>query len=207
MVEQLALGFGRQLRADAGLTQEELAEAAGLSPRSVSDLERGIHPTARKDTAELLAGALGLAEPARPLFVAAARGRVPAEAVLAALHGETGPGGAAVCPFKGLAFFDRADAEYFCGRERLVDELLARLVESPLAGILGSSGVGKSSLLRAGVLPALGAGSLPGSARWRQALLRPGTCPGAELGRALGGEAPGRALGRLAPGERIVVAV
>jgi transcriptional regulator with XRE-family HTH domain len=53
MVEQLALGFGRllrQLRAEAGLTQEELAEAAGLSPRSVSDLERGIHPTARKDT-------------------------------------------------------------------------------------------------------------------------------------------------------------
>jgi transcriptional regulator with XRE-family HTH domain len=78
MVEQLVLGFGgllRQLRAGAGLTQEELAEAAGLSPRSVSDLERGIHPTARKDTAELLAGALGLAGPARPLFVAAARGR------------------------------------------------------------------------------------------------------------------------------------
>ena len=93
MVEQLALGFGgllRQLRAEAGLTQEELAEAAGLSPRSVSDLERGIHPTARKDTAELLAGALGLAGPARPLFVAAARGRAPAEQVLAALRGEAG---------------------------------------------------------------------------------------------------------------------
>jgi transcriptional regulator with XRE-family HTH domain len=78
MAEQLALGFGdliRQLRAEAGLTQEELAEAAGLSPRSVSDLERGIHRTARTDTAELLVGALGLAEPARPLFVAAARGR------------------------------------------------------------------------------------------------------------------------------------
>jgi transcriptional regulator with XRE-family HTH domain len=99
MVEQLALGFGdllRQLRAEAGLTQEELAEAAGLSPRSVSDLERGIHPTARKDTAELLAGALGLAGPARPVFVAAARGRAPAEQALAALRGEAvAPGGAA----------------------------------------------------------------------------------------------------------------
>ena len=92
-----------------------------------------------------------------------------------------------VCPFKGLAFFDRADAEYFCGRERLASDLLARLVESPLAGILGSSGVGKSSLLRAGVLPALSAGSLPGSERWRQVLLRPGTHPDAELGRALAG--------------------
>jgi WD40 repeat protein/transcriptional regulator with XRE-family HTH domain len=208
MAEQLALGFGgllRQLRAQAGLTQEELAEAAGLSSRSVSDLERGIHPTARKDTAELLAGALGLAGPARPLFVAAARGRAPAAEVLAALDGEAVAAG--VCPFKGLAFFDRADAEFFCGRERLTADVLARLVESPLAGIVGSSGVGKSSLLRAGVLPELGAGSLPGSERWRQVLLRPGTHPGAELSRALGGEAPGRALGRLEPGERIVIAV
>ena len=74
----------RQLRAAAGLTQEELAEAAGLSPRSVSDLERGIHRTAHKDTAVLLAGALGLAEPDRALFVAAARGYRPAAAELAA---------------------------------------------------------------------------------------------------------------------------
>ena len=66
MAEQPVLGFGellRQLRARARLTQEELGEAAGLSPRSVSDLERGINRTARKDSAELLAGALGLAEP------------------------------------------------------------------------------------------------------------------------------------------------
>ena len=55
MAEQPALGFAgllRQLRAGAKLTQEELAEAAGLSPRSVSDLERGVNRTARKDTAE-----------------------------------------------------------------------------------------------------------------------------------------------------------
>src|SRR6202041_440168 len=86
MGEHPALGFGgllRQLRAEAGLTQEELAEAASLSPRSVSDLERGINRTARKDTAELLAGALDLAEPARSVFVAAARGRAPAAEVLA----------------------------------------------------------------------------------------------------------------------------
>ena len=54
MAEQASLGFAgllRQLRAEAGLTQQELAKAAGLSPRSVSDLERGINRTARKDTA------------------------------------------------------------------------------------------------------------------------------------------------------------
>ena len=62
MTEQPGLEFAgllRQLRARARLTQEELAEAASLSPRSVSDLERGIHITARIQTAELLAAALG----------------------------------------------------------------------------------------------------------------------------------------------------
>ena len=77
-------GLLRQLRSEAKLTQEELAEAARLSPRSVSDLERGINRTAHKDTAVLLAGALGLAEPAGELFVAAARGKAPAAQVLAA---------------------------------------------------------------------------------------------------------------------------
>jgi DNA-binding SARP family transcriptional activator len=113
----------------------------------------------------------------------------------------------AVCPFKGLAFFDRADAEYFCGRERLVSELLARLVESSLVGILGPSGIGKSSLLRAGVLPAVSAGSLPGSSGWRQLLLRPGAHPAVELQRALHGDRLGDALGELSSGGRLVVAV
>src|SRR5690348_12974252 len=85
MAEEPGLGFGgllRQLRAETRLTQEELASAAGLSPRSVSDLERGVNRTARKDTADLLAAALGLAGPARAAFVAAARGRTrPAEAL------------------------------------------------------------------------------------------------------------------------------
>ena len=112
-----------------------------------------------------------------------------------------------VCPFKGLAFFDRADAEYFCGRERLVSDLLARAVESSLVGILGPSGIGKSSLLRAGVLPALSEGLLPGSARWRQVLLRPGAHPNAELDRAFAGDRLGHVLGQLSSGERVVVAV
>jgi transcriptional regulator with XRE-family HTH domain len=87
VAEQAALDFGgllRRLRDDAGLTQEELAEAARVSRRAVSDLERGINRTARKDTAVLLAGALGLDGRAGELFVAAARGRVRAGEVLAA---------------------------------------------------------------------------------------------------------------------------
>jgi transcriptional regulator with XRE-family HTH domain len=88
--EHAALSFGgllRRLRDEAGLTQEELAEAASLSPRSVSDLERGVNLTARHDTARLLAGALGLTGPQRALFEAAARGRAPAAEVLAAGEG------------------------------------------------------------------------------------------------------------------------
>jgi WD40 repeat protein/DNA-binding SARP family transcriptional activator len=112
-----------------------------------------------------------------------------------------------VCPFKGLAFFDRADAEYFCGRERLVSDLVARLVEAPIVGILGPSGIGKSSLLRAGVLQALSAGLLPGSGGWRQALLRPGEHPDANLSGALGGERVGQVVERISPGERLVIAV
>jgi tetratricopeptide (TPR) repeat protein/transcriptional regulator with XRE-family HTH domain len=90
VAEQPGLSFAgllRHLRDEAGLTQEELAEAASLSPRSVSDLERGINRTARKDTALLLAGALGLAGPVRELFVAAARGRGPVADVLDARDG------------------------------------------------------------------------------------------------------------------------
>ena len=92
MADQAALSFGgllRQLRAEARLTQEELAEAAQLSPRSVSDLERSINRTAQKNTAGLLADALGLTEPVRALFVAAARGRGPSADVLAAREGRT----------------------------------------------------------------------------------------------------------------------
>jgi tetratricopeptide (TPR) repeat protein/transcriptional regulator with XRE-family HTH domain len=74
----------RQLRTRAGLTQEELALAAGLSTRSVSDLERGINLTARKDTARLLAGALNLQGPDRTAFETAARGRGAADGTAAA---------------------------------------------------------------------------------------------------------------------------
>ena len=58
---------------------------------------------------------------------------------------------AEVCPFKGLATFGAADAEYFFGRERLVAELVARLVGAPLLAIVGPSGSGKSSVAASGL--------------------------------------------------------
>ncbi len=74
-------GMLRQLRAEAALTQEELAEAAGLNPRTISDLERGLATTPHKDTVRLLADALQLGGSARVEFEAAARGHtVPGRA-------------------------------------------------------------------------------------------------------------------------------
>src|ERR1700724_2754813 len=71
----------RQLRAEAALTQEELAEAAGLNPRTISDLDRGLATTPHKDTVRLLADALQLGGSARVEFEAAARGHaVPGRA-------------------------------------------------------------------------------------------------------------------------------
>jgi transcriptional regulator with XRE-family HTH domain len=160
VAEQPAFSFAallRQLRAEAKLTQEELAEAAGLSPRSVSDLERGINRTARRDTAVLLAGALGLTGRTGELFVAAARGRVPAAEVLAAARGSlTGrppglfllPGAGIVSPYRGLSVFEEQDAEFFFGREAATSQVLERMTRllqgvSPLV-VSGVSGAGKS---------------------------------------------------------------
>ena len=87
------------------------------------------------------------------------------------------PSAPEVCPFRGLAPFDAVHAAYFFGRERLVAGLVARVVGSTLLAVVGPSGSGKSSVLRAGLLPALANGMLPGSQRWRQVLIRPGEHP------------------------------
>ena len=86
-----------------------------------------------------------------------------------------------VCPYKGLGRDEPDDAGFFFGRERLVAELVTHLVGAGLVGVVGPSGSGKSSLVRAGLLPALADGVLPGSDRWRQLLTRPGEHPLREL--------------------------
>jgi WD40 repeat protein len=115
-----------------------------------------------------------------------------------------------ICPFKGLASFEPVDADYFFGRERLVAELVARLVGAGFLGIVGPSGSGKSSVLRAGLLPALAGGVLPGSGSWRRVLIRPGERPLEELRRVLvsGAKDPlAEALDTLPSGARLLLAV
>ncbi len=117
----------KQLRIDAGLTQEELAESAGISPRSVSDLERGVNLTARKDTARLLAKALHLEGAERAAFEAAARGRLA-----------------------GVASASRTlprDINSFTGREVEISQIGAghRTNGASIYAIGGMAGVGKTA--------------------------------------------------------------
>src|SRR5580700_66081 len=146
MAEQATSGLAgllRQLRARAQLTQQELAKAAGVSPRAVSDLERGINRTARQDTAVQLAGALGLAEPVRSVFVAAALGRIEAAQVLAA-RSRQAPG-EPLTSAGGMHGFVPALTS-FVGRAGPVREVAALLDRDRLVTVTGPGGAGKTRL-------------------------------------------------------------
>jgi cell division protein FtsB len=89
-------------------------------------------------------------------------------------------------PFPGLRPFE-ADEDYlFFGREQQTDELLRRLRRTRFLAVVGSSGSGKSSLVRAGLVPSLHGGSMAGAgSRWRDAICRPGDKPIHNLAQAL----------------------
>jgi DNA-binding SARP family transcriptional activator/energy-coupling factor transporter ATP-binding protein EcfA2 len=87
------------------------------------------------------------------------------------------PAETAGCPWPGLGSYHQQDGRWFAGRERLTAELVARIgTGSPLL-LVGASGVGKSSLLEAGLLAALADDALPGSSGWVRLSLRPGAHP------------------------------
>ncbi len=105
-------------------------------------------------------------------------------------------------PYKGLRPFEESDSGDFFGREALTARLVERLGEVSRSGrlltIVGPSGSGKSSVVRAGLVPALRRGALPGSERWRIAIMSPGGRPLAELAAALRRGAGSRRLERAA---------
>jgi len=87
-----------------------------------------------------------------------------------------------LCPYRGLEPFTEDDAEFFFGRERVVEHLLERLRQEPrFLAVLGPSGSGKSSLVQAGLIPRLRRGAVPRSDRWAFIVIRPGKNPLAEL--------------------------
>jgi len=161
--DQVAISFAellRQLRVEARLTQEELAEAARLSPRSISDLERGISRTARKETACLLADALAIGGSVRTAFVAAARGRAPVTDVLAARDNSAAEAPAATMVW--YASDDQALSFHQTRLIRLIDAMTAAAARegSAITGIwligVTASAAGENSLsgrrpVRAGV--------------------------------------------------------
>ncbi len=139
-------GLLRHLRMSAGLSQEELAEAAGVGVRTVSDLERGVALTARKDTARLLADALKLTGAARASFEAAARGRV-APGVSPARSGGAAGSGAVAAATRALP----RDIGSFTGRQPELRQLMGA-AGLPRPGVVsihaigGMAGIGKTAL-------------------------------------------------------------
>jgi hypothetical protein len=89
-------------------------------------------------------------------------------------------------PFPGLRPFEAHENDVFFGREGQTDELLRRLCRHRFLAVVGTSGSGKSSLVRAGLLPALFSGFMTkAGSSWRVAVMRPGNDPIANLAQAL----------------------
>ncbi|HEX2089976.1 MAG TPA: AAA family ATPase [Actinomycetota bacterium] len=116
-------------------------------------------------------------------------------------------------PYKGLRPFDEEDASDFFGRDALTEQLVARLSEpgegSRFLAVVGPSGSGKSSVVRAGLVPAIRGGALPGSARHVVTVMLPGTQPTKELAAALQhvADVGGRTLSDLVENDRQLTSV
>lgn len=145
----------RYLRRRAGLTQLELSFRVGYSDTQISRLEQNLRLPDLPTIEDRFVSALGIKnEPeviTRLLDLAANVKREDAPVF-------------GLCPYKGLNFFDETDADLFVGREALTAKLANRVIslsEQAQAGndrflaIVGASGSGKSSLVRAGLVPAL----------------------------------------------------
>jgi WD40 repeat protein len=176
-------GAGLQLaRERAGLTVRDLARVLAVPVSTVGDHCNGTH-LPRPDQLRRTLLACGIDNPAE------------IDAWLAALRRvRKAPGprpAAAPAPYRGLRSFEPEDADWFCGRKQLTDgavgQLRALYDEGGLLAVVGPSGSGKSSLLRAGMIPALQAGELcvPGSHIWSVTLFTPGGRPVRELAAQL----------------------
>lgn len=115
------------------------------------------------------------------------------------------------CPYKGLAYFDcnDEDPKYFHGRTVLTNQLLEKVRHSNFLAVLGASGSGKSSVVRAGLLHQLKLGVVPGSDRWKiYEPFTPGEHPFKSLEQVIGVKADQlQALMKAAAAQRVVLVV
>jgi WD40 repeat protein/transcriptional regulator with XRE-family HTH domain len=181
----------KYLRRRSGLTQRELSIAVGYSVPQISRLEQNQRlPDLASITARFLPALQTENEPtvaARLLELAAAMRQEDAPA-------------SGLPPFKGLLCFDEGDADVFFGRETLTEALVARLTSGAeqaerFLAVVGASGSGKSSVVRAGVIPALRWRTT--SAGWPAAVITPTAHPLEALAASLAGDRePGQAIAR-----------
>jgi WD40 repeat protein/transcriptional regulator with XRE-family HTH domain len=165
----------RFLRRRLGITQMELAIAVGYSDTQISRLEQNLRLPDIPTIEARFISALGLEE--EPKAVARLLD------LAANVRREDAPG-LGLCPYKGLNYFDEADADLFVGREALTTKLTKRVLslasmdaldEQRFLAIVGASGSGKSSLARAGLIPALRWNKI--SADWHIHVLTPTAHP------------------------------
>ena len=147
--------FLRFLRRRVGITQLELSIAVGYSDAQISRLEQNLRLPDIPTIEARFVPALGLED--EPQIVAHLID------LAANLRREDAPV-LGLCPYKGLNYFDETDADLFVGREKLTAKLLDRVLRQTtpsgpepdqFLAIIGASGSGKSSLVRAGLVPAL----------------------------------------------------
>ncbi|MBE9214006.1 hypothetical protein IQ247_15255 [Plectonema cf. radiosum LEGE 06105] len=84
------------------------------------------------------------------------------------------------CPYKGLFAFDKEDVPFFFGRKKFIRTLVNAVQKQPLVAVIGNSGIGKSSVIRAGLIP-----ELESSGAWKIAIFRPTNNPFFGLAKAL----------------------
>lgn len=173
-VQRFALEL-RQLRESAGRpSYRDLSRQAHYSVTTLSEAAGGVVMPSLAVTLAYVAACGGDADAWE------ARWRAVTDEVVADSVDATDP---ATSPYLGLAPFEPRHAEWFFGRRELVDELCTRLSRDSFVAVFGASGSGKSSLLRAGLVPAMRADG----ADWRTIVLTPGPRPVEELAARLAG--------------------
>ena len=170
----------RFLRRYAGLTQMELSIAVGYSDAQISRLEQNLRLPDIPTVEARFVPALGLDHESKVVS------RLLELAANVRREDVPSPG---LCPYKGLNYFDESDADLFVGREELTNLLTEHVLsisaanETRFLAVIGASGSGKSSLVRAGLVPALRWNKA--SADWHIHILTPTTHPLESLATSL----------------------
>ena len=194
MDEIISFGEWIKLRRRAlDLSQEALAQRVSYSVATIRKIESdGQRPS--RDLAVKLAEQLRVAPDEHETFVSVARGNLrvsrlpPPNLDVAAprQYPVAGEPARLPCPYPGLLPFSEYTSDLFFGRDAEIHDILARLHLHPFVVLIGPSGSGKSSLMFAGVIPALRRSGLFGDGAWLVRTIRPGAEPLAALAAALG---------------------